>query len=115
MPVPDFSNPRPAYLQIADDLRQEVAAGRLKVGERLPARRQLAQRYSVAVETIRRALDELAREGVISTQSTRGTYVVKTPDQPEPSPDLQQLISDVRQLTERMKTLEARVKDLEGR
>ncbi|MEU8251988.1 GntR family transcriptional regulator [Nonomuraea sp. NPDC048916] len=115
MSVPDFSDPRPAYLQIADDLRQEVAEGRLKLGERLPARRQLAQRYGVAVETIRRALDELARDGLISTQSTRGTYVVKTPDQTEPSSDLQQMMTEVRRLAERIEGLESRVKDLEGR
>ncbi|MET8381703.1 GntR family transcriptional regulator [Streptosporangium canum] len=115
MSVPDFSDPRPAYLQIADDLRQEVAAGRLKLGERLPARRQLAQRYGVAVETVRRALDELARDGLISTQSTRGTYVVKTPDQNEPSSELQQAMTEVRRLAERIEGLESRVKDLEGR
>lgn len=115
MSVPDFSNPRPAYLQIADDLRQEVTAGRLQEGERLPARRQLAQRYGVAVETIRRALDELARDGLISTQSTRGTYVVKAPDRPEPSFELHQIMNEMRQLSVRLESLEARVTDLEGR
>ncbi|MDP9848148.1 GntR family transcriptional regulator [Streptosporangium lutulentum] len=115
MSVPDFSDPQPAYLQIADDLRQEVAAGRLKLGERLPARRQLAQRYGVAVETVRRALDELAHDGLISTQSTRGTYVVKTPDQNEPFSELQQAMTEVRRLAERVEGLESRVKDLEGR
>ncbi|MBT2234430.1 GntR family transcriptional regulator [Nonomuraea sp. NEAU-A123] len=115
MSVPDFSNARPAYLQIADDLRHEVTAGRLKVGERLPARRELAQRYGVAVETIRRALDELTRDGMISTQSTRGTYVVKTPGQTEPSSELEQVMSEVRRLVERLESLEDRVKGLEGR
>jgi GntR family transcriptional regulator len=115
VPVPDFSNPRAAYLQIADDLRQDVTSGRLKVGERLPARRELAQRYGVAIETIRRALDELARDGMISTQSTRGTYVVKPPDQIEPSSELQRVMDEVRRLTERLESLEARVKGLEGR
>ncbi|WP_433249017.1 GntR family transcriptional regulator [Streptosporangium sp. CA-135522] len=115
MSVPDFSDPKPAYLQIADDLRQEVAAGRLKLGERLPARRQLAQRYGVAVETVRRALNELAHDGLISTQSTRGTYVVKAPDRNEPSSELQQVMTEVRRLAERIEGLESRVKDLEGR
>ena len=113
--MPDFSDPRPAYLQIADDLRQEVTAGRLKAGERLPARRELAQRYGVAVETIRRALDELTRDGMISTQSTRGTYVIKTSDESEPSSELQQVMGEVKRLTERLASLETRVKGLEGR
>ncbi|GAA3695299.1 hypothetical protein GCM10022224_071130 [Nonomuraea antimicrobica] len=115
MSVPDFSNPRPAYLQIADDLRQEVTAGRIQVGERLPARRQLAQRYGVAVETIRRALDELARDGLISAQSTRGTFVVKTSDQPYLPSELHQIMSEMRRLSERLENLEARVTDLEDR
>ncbi len=113
--MPDFSNPRAAYLQIADDLRQEVTAGRLKVGERLPARRQLAQRYGVAIETIRRALDELTHEGMISTQSTRGTYIIKAPGHAESPSELQQAISEVRRLAERLESLEARVKSLEDR
>ncbi|GAA0397527.1 hypothetical protein Acor_74740 [Acrocarpospora corrugata] len=112
--VPDFSNPRAAYLQIADDLRREVKAGRFKAGERLPARRQLAQRYGVAIETVRRALDELAHEGIIGAQSTRGTYVIKVPDRAELPSELQQVISEVRRLAERLESLEARVKYLES-
>ncbi|GAA2301920.1 hypothetical protein GCM10010149_59020 [Nonomuraea roseoviolacea subsp. roseoviolacea] len=85
------------------------------MGERLPARRELAQRYGVAVETVRRALDELARGGMITTQSTRGTYVIKTPDETAPSSDLQRVMSEVRRLAERVEVLEARVQSLEGR
>ncbi|MEU6716783.1 GntR family transcriptional regulator [Nonomuraea sp. NPDC046802] len=115
MSVPDFSDPRPAYLQIADNLRHEVTAGRLKVGERLPARRQLAQQYGVAVETIRRALDELTRDGLISTQSTRGTYVVKAPSRPESPSDLQLVLAEVRELAERVESLESRLRELQAR
>jgi DNA-binding GntR family transcriptional regulator len=113
--VPDSSNPRPFYLQIADDLRNQVAAGRLQVGERLPARRQLAQQYGVAVETIRRALDELTREGLVSTQSTRGTYVIELSPMRASSLEHETAITELRELAERMKNVESRLKDLEAR
>ncbi|MFI9598086.1 GntR family transcriptional regulator [Nonomuraea sp. NPDC052265] len=116
MSVPDFSDPRPAYLQIADDLCREVREGHLKVGERLPARRQLSERYGVAIETIRRALDELTREGLVSAHSTRGTYVIKTPGSPQPSSlELQQVLDEVRKLAEHVERLETRLADLEAR
>ncbi|HUR74485.1 MAG TPA: GntR family transcriptional regulator [Sporichthya sp.] len=101
------------YLQIADDLRREVQSGRLPVGERLPARRQLSEQYGVAPETIRRSLDELAREGVIATQSTRGTYVIKTPEQIEPSPEYQKVMAEMQRLSERVEDLEIRMQGLE--
>ncbi|GAA0425935.1 hypothetical protein Acor_54540 [Acrocarpospora corrugata] len=68
----------------------------------------------MAIETLRRALDELAREGVIGAQSTRGTYVIQVPDRIEPPAELQQVISEVQRLAERLKSLEARVRDLES-
>lgn len=79
VPVPDYTDPRPAYAQIADDIREEIRSGRLPLGSKMPSQRNLAERYDVAAGTLRSALDELVREGVISSESTRGTFVRKVP------------------------------------
>ncbi|WP_188188085.1 GntR family transcriptional regulator [Nonomuraea sp. SYSU D8015] len=112
MPI-DFSDPRPAYQQIADDLRGKIKDGRIKLGERLPSRKDLAKHYDVAPETVRKAQSELANDGLISTQSTRGVYVIKTPEEPEPSQEYRQVMAELQRLTERVGGLESRVRALE--
>jgi len=64
------------------------------------------------LEMIRRASDELARDGMISTQSTRGTCMVPLA---EPSSELQKVRNEVRRLTESLESLKSRVEGIEGR
>ena len=59
---PKTNDPRPAYLQVADDLRASISGGTFKPGERLPSGRDLARRYGVAPMTISHALDVLRQE-----------------------------------------------------
>lgn len=113
MPI-DFSSQQPAYLQIADELRAMIENGQLRPGEQVPARKALAAQYGVAPETIKKAQDELAREGLIGTHSTRGIFVLKTPDEPVPSPEYLQVMAHMKQLNERLDSLETRMTSLEG-
>lgn len=106
MPVPDDTDPRAAYVQIAEDLRAQIAAGELEPPARLPSQRELAEKYGVAQETLRRATDVLAREGLLSTRTTRGTFVLKKPGEPEPSPEFQALAGEIHRLAERVEALE---------
>ncbi len=71
----------PAYLQVVDQIRHHIAKGRLQPGQQLPTIRQLAAHLGVNRNTVARAYKELAREGVISTQQGRGTFVSERPDQ----------------------------------
>src|SRR6266540_5876774 len=73
----ETNDPRPAYVQIADDLRSAVQSGELAPGDRLPAGRELATRYDVAVMTVRRALDELRSEGLVTGGDRRGVFVCR--------------------------------------
>lgn len=76
MPVPDYADPTPAYLQIAADLRDHISAGAYDANEgRLPSNKALTEKYGVADGTIRQALEELRSEGIVATRSTRGTFV----------------------------------------
>ncbi len=70
-----MSADRPAYLRIADDLRRKITSGELPAGSALPSQAVLEQRYGVARMTVRNALDELANEGLITTQQGKPAIV----------------------------------------
>ncbi len=63
------------YAAVADHIQARILAGDLKVGQRLPAERDLAEEYGVAYMTVRRASRELRKRGLIRTVMGRGTCV----------------------------------------
>jgi GntR family transcriptional regulator len=63
------------YQQIVDRLKREVGAGRLEPGTALPSFRQLAEDLLVSVITVKRAYEELEREGIIYRRQGLGTFV----------------------------------------
>jgi GntR family transcriptional regulator len=63
------------YQQIVDRLKREVSEGRLKPGAALPSFRQLAEDLLVSVITVKRAYEELEREGIIYRRQGLGTFV----------------------------------------
>lgn len=65
----------PRYLAIADAITEDVAAGRMAPGTRLPTHRDLADRLRVTVGTVSRAYAEAARRGLLSGEVGRGTFV----------------------------------------
>jgi len=67
----------PIYIQIVDQVREQLAAGLLKPGDQLPTVRQLASELRVNFNTIARAYRLLDEAGLISTQRGRGTYLVE--------------------------------------
>ena len=67
----------PIYVQIVDQVREQLAAGLLKPGDQLPTVRQLASELRVNFNTIARAYRLLDDAGLISTQRGRGTYLVE--------------------------------------
>ena len=66
---------RPRFLQIADDLREQIAAGVLTEHAILPSERSLSDQYSVSRMTGRRALEALETEGLVYSSDRRGRFV----------------------------------------
>ena len=67
----------PIYLQIADGIRDAVAAGIYLPGEPLPSLRIMALQVQVNPNTVQKAYDELAREGLIYSQRGKGLFVAE--------------------------------------
>ena len=67
--------PRLLWQQVADDLRAEIERGELT--DRLPGELELADQYGVSRDTIRRAIQELAGEGLLVVLHGRGTFVTE--------------------------------------
>jgi GntR family transcriptional regulator len=65
------------YQQIVDRLKCEISEGRLKPGAALPSFRQLAEDLLVSVITVKRAYEELEREGIIYRRQGLGTFVAE--------------------------------------
>ncbi len=74
-PKIDTEGPVPVYVQVADDIAARIGSGELVRGRRLEPERDLAARYGVAYDTIRRATALLRERGLIVTVHGRGTFV----------------------------------------
>jgi GntR family transcriptional regulator len=71
----DKQSHEPAYLQLVNILRHNVAIGVLRPGDQLPSESQLTDRYGVSPMTVRRAINLLADQGVVVAEQGRGTFV----------------------------------------
>jgi GntR family transcriptional regulator len=65
----------PIYLQIVNQVKYLVAAGRLAPGEEIPPIRTLAEHLVVNPNTVAKAYHELEREGVVTKKHGSGTYI----------------------------------------
>ena len=67
----------PKYLQVSERLARQVTAGLLRAGERLPPEREMAEGRGIAVGTLRKALDQLAAQGMLERVQGSGNYIRK--------------------------------------
>jgi GntR family transcriptional regulator len=71
---------RPAYKQVADDLRRQIAVGELAVGAAIPSTARLTGSYGVSSTVVRAAVAQLRADGLLVGQPGKGVYVCATPD-----------------------------------
>jgi GntR family transcriptional regulator len=71
----DNASDRPVYLQIIDQVKRDIALGRLAREERLPTVRLLAQQLAINPNTIAKAYRQLEQEGIIVTKAGAGAFV----------------------------------------
>jgi DNA-binding GntR family transcriptional regulator len=86
----DRTSYEPAYLQLANILREQIGEGIFRPGDQLPSEAQLCRQYGISPMTVRRSINLLADQGVVSTAQGRGTFVKEI--------ELSQAIFDLRDL-----------------
>ena len=71
---------RPMYQQIMEQIKQRIAVGDWPPNTLLPSIRELATEIKVSIITVKRAYRELERDGVITTQQGKGSWVSQSQD-----------------------------------
>ena len=71
----DYRDARPIYTQTADGFRDQIAAGILHSGDKLPSVRELAATLAINPNTIQRSYRQLEAEGWIVTVPGKGCFV----------------------------------------
>ena len=65
----------PLYRQLMQRIRADIASGVYAVHSRIPSEAELGETYQVSRVTVRKALAELTREGILRRMQGKGTYV----------------------------------------
>jgi GntR family transcriptional regulator len=69
------SDSTPVYKQVVDQIREQIASGSLKPGEKLPSVRELANFLEINVNTVQKAYQRLKVLGLVSIRPARGAIV----------------------------------------
>src|SRR5690606_39509544 len=79
LPLEGLQSPSggPLYLKLRQTLEDAVHSGRLGHGDALPAERDLAEYANVSRVTVRKAVDDLVRDGLLVRRQGSGTFVAK--------------------------------------
>lgn len=75
----DAGGRTPLWQAIARQVRDDIAAGRYRTGDRLPSEADFARRFGVNRHTVRRALGVLAADGSVYSRRGAGVYVAVSP------------------------------------
>ncbi len=90
----------PIYRQIMHQITDAIVARRIAPGDKLASHRDLAAQLVVAPLTVKKAYDELEKEGLLHTRRGRGTFVSDTP----PAPDSAETRRQLRESAQRLLT-----------
>ncbi len=71
----DNASDRPVYQQIIDQVKRDIALGRLAKEDKLPTVRELARQIAINPNTIGKAYRQLEQEGIIVTKPGSGAFV----------------------------------------
>jgi len=74
------------YVAIADVLAARIEDGTYPPEGRLPAELDLAAEFGASRESVRRAVDELRKRGLIETVKGKGSFILPPDERPPPTP-----------------------------
>ena len=71
----DINDPTPFYEQIEKIIRYDIRKGIIKDGDKLGSHNELSKKYNVSLITIKKALSNLIKEGILIGRTGKGTFV----------------------------------------
>ncbi|MGE6896671.1 GntR family transcriptional regulator [Priestia flexa] len=77
--VLDYKNPIPLHVQLKNELEQKIREGHYK--QKIPSEREFMELYSVSRSTVREAISQLVREGILEKKHGKGTFISLKPIQ----------------------------------
>jgi len=73
----DKSIPIPYHYQLRELLRSHIVTGQWRVGDRLPAERELCEAFGLSRTTVREAIESLVSDGLLRREKGKGTFVAE--------------------------------------
>lgn len=92
----DKQSPIPIYIQIEEQLKQQIQQGDFPVGASIPSERELSERFAVSRMTVRQSITKLVNDGLLYREKGRGTFVA--------SPKVEQPLNGLTSFTEDMES-----------
>lgn len=92
----DKQSPIPIYIQIEEQLKQQIQQGDFSVGTSIPSERELSERFAVSRMTVRQSITNLVNGGLLYREKGRGTFVA--------SPKVEQPLNGLTSFTEDMES-----------
>ncbi len=105
----------PIYEQIKNQIISQIMSGELKEGDVIPSIRTLAQDIRISVMTIKKAYDELEKEGYIVSVQGKGTFVAPRNMElirEQANKDIEKYIFKIIQIADRFNISEEEIIDL---
>ena len=102
----------PIYRQLMRQVTDAIAGGRLRPGDKLSSQRELAERLVISPLTVKKAYDELEREGLIRSERGRGTFVTASASPADAARQRELLRDEVRRLLNRARLAGLAYEDL---
>jgi GntR family transcriptional regulator len=69
------NSPMPLWYQVKESILEKIEQGAYAEEKSLPSEKQLCEEFQVSVITIRKAMDELAKEGLLEKKQGKGTFL----------------------------------------
>ena len=66
---------KPLYLQVEADIRNSILQKKYRSGQKLPTENELSEQYNVSKITIRKAMSNLAKDGLVQKVQGKGTFI----------------------------------------
>ncbi|MCD9142388.1 winged helix-turn-helix domain-containing protein [Streptomyces albireticuli] len=108
---------KPAYQQVAEDLRRRIAAEEFKESGRLPSLAELQESYKVTITVARDAIRALKSDGLAVSHQGKGAFLTSDSAtlarQNDPQAAVEELRQEIKQLKHEVGRLRERLEELE--